>query len=365
MELHLKIWLFYEKQISIVDGVIVIDTSGNKSDSNSTDISNETNKGNSTEEDGLDDYDIVIINSLKINITQGKRIIFDINPIERKYYNLPNNEIIFESPGSRNVLYLKNCAEIEFKNYIYQIECSVSNNMMKGNYTKLSDGQKISILNGKEINLYSDISIGGFFEGKMNMDIDVNKLSEQERKNFKLTFNINYYNPSVGFGEQFPYSVSLEGKKKSLRNLEDLENSYTINFPQCTRERASNFEEMSSIACETPNFIPAGNYNKLKSQGIDQSPYSNIGINFENDFYKDSSTPINKIEKSSSSSKTWVIWLVAGILLAVLLGIVLIVCIVSRKKNGAGDESKNGNSSVSSNSQRNIEEKSGSDNSFQ
>ena len=84
-----------------------------------------------------------------------------------------------------------------------------------------------------------------------------------------------------------------------------------------------------------PDYIPAGTYSKLQSEGFDLSPNSKLNIVFMNDY--NASLFDNNIEnmplkiKSSSSSKAWLVWLIVIIILLIIVGIVITIFILKRK----------------------------------
>ena len=92
-------------------------------------------------------------------------------------------------------------------------------------------------------------------------------------------------------------------------------------------------------------------------------PNSQINLVFKDDFNRTYSSTSNyayttKTGRSSSKSKTWIIWLIAGILLAILVGIIIVACILNRKGNT--DEANN-DSNEKDNSNANISQVSKTD----
>ena len=301
--------------------------------------------------------DIVIINSLTKSINKGDNITFTINPIESRYYNQIDQIIFIDNNSpSKNALYLKNCKNNASNNKATSISCKVSNNMIKGNYTSLASGQDIKISSGQIINLISTTSTGGIFSQNINQTVDAN-IPKREKRNYTLTFKIMYYGQDLKPNDTFPYSVSMLGIKK-LQNLKS--SNYEVNynsiiqFPNCTM---GNYSSQNSLAieginCHLPDFIPAGIYTKLSSDGFDVNPNNKINIEFPYDFNK-SENYISSTRngtgyydtESSSSSKTWIIWVVLGILVAVLAAVIIIAFCVNKKRNGKNDESNPNNDS--------------------
>ena len=73
------------------------------------------------------------------SINKGDNITFSINPIESRYYNQIDQIIFIDNNSqSKNALYLKNCKNNASNNKATSISCKVSNNLIKGNYTSLS-----------------------------------------------------------------------------------------------------------------------------------------------------------------------------------------------------------------------------------
>ena len=308
---------------------------------------------------------IIITKSIDRVVNRGDPIIFQISPIEPIKYSLKNKEIIFRD-STYKYLFLKNCRELtDNNNMITRIECTVSNNIMKGNYSYLVDDQNISILPGCKINLVGDITTGGFFTTFMTQTINTN-LTEAQKKDFSLTFNILYYNSTIKPGNLFPYRVYLYGIKSSntKRNLDVADYNSKILFPNCTVGNYSvgDSNAIGSIKCLAPDYIPAGNYSKLESDGIEMMPNSSLNLVFQNDFNRtrtiisDFQTQTTGYTKSSSSkSKTWIVWVVLGVILVVLAVTVLIVCLVNRRKKG--DENNNTDNRENSNANISLESK--------
>ena len=297
-------------------------------------------------------YDPIVIRySFEQTVKKGDKITFQINPIEKDKYKLNNNEIIFETIDRTLALYLKKCEEQNYNGNILAIRCSLSDNIMKGRYSVLAEGQNINIQSGSYINLISENSTGGIFSENINANINTN-LSRSQLNNLNLTFNILYYNSSLKPGKLFPHKVYLYGNKNSLRNLEDTAYNYVINFPSCTAGKYSTIDKsaIGSIYCKLPNYIPAGTYSKLESDGFDVMPNSKVNLVFNNDFNRNSSlnrTSYDKLQtisssSSSSKSKTWIIWLVVGILVFILLLVIFIACCLNKKSADVSANSDSG-----------------------
>ena len=328
-----KYIIHYSNIVSIPDGYInFIPTD--------TTIEESGQKQNNTVEEKSP---IIITNSIDEVVNRGDLITFQISPIMPSEYSLQNKEIILIDSTKTKFLYLKYCREILNDNQITSINCTVSNNIMKGNYNTLAEDQNIEILSGKRIYLRSLITTGGFFTETISININ-NTLTEAEKKNFYLTFNILYYNSTLKPGDLFPYRVYLYGIKSSNSGKRSLElNNYDtkILFPKCTAGNYSLEDKnaIGSINCLAPDYIPAGTYSKLESDGFDMTPNSHLNLVFQNDFQRaNSNSQISQVDnqqkKTKSKSKTWIIWVVFGIIIIVLAVIVLCICIANKKGPG-------------------------------
>ena len=336
----------HSNHASIVDGSVIFSQTDNS-------IETTIKEQNSTQLYSQ----IIITNSIDQTINKGDTITFQVTPIESEQYSLPNNEIIFTDSTKTKFLYLKNCQEKYSNNMVNSIQCIISNNIMKGNYTTLADNQNIIISPGKTINLVGSISTGGIFSETISQIINTN-LTRTQKNNFGLTFNILYYNSNIKPGDLFPHRVYLYGVKasKNKRNLDEIYYNSKILFPNCSAGNYS-YEDrnaIGSIRCRAPDYIPAGTYSKLESDGFDTMPNSQINLVFKDDFNRTYSSTSGGVitdntRKSSSKSKTWIIWLIAGILVAILVGIVIVACILNRKGN-----SDKSNDDISNNSKGNI-----------
>ena len=348
----------YSNNIIITNGLI---------SPNGNNEGNNNNEGNSTQ-DSNEYSRIVITNSVNRVINKGDRIKFDITPINANKYYLENNEIIFVDKSQTKALYLKNCEEDKYNNQIISIACSVSNNIIKANYTTIASGQPIDISTGQEINLIGTSSIGGAFSEVLVQEVNTN-LTSSQRRTFSINFDILYYNSEIKPSDLFPHKVYLYGvKSSSLRNLDDNQYNYQIEFPNCTAG-AYSFEEPSaigSIRCRFPDYVPAGTYSKLVSDGFDIMPNSKVNLVFKNDFNRNSNSNstlddfiprFNKKDDSSSSSKKWIVWVIIAILVVVLAVIVVVACVVNKKGGDEeNDETSKSNDSknISNNSQSNM-----------
>ena len=109
---------------------------------------------------------------------------------------------------------------------------------------------------------------------------------------------------------------------------------------------------LNGIICNLPNFVQAGKYTKIESDGFDCNPNNQINIEFPYDFNKSESYAKSQFEpydvyipkESSSSSKTWIIWVIAGILVVALIVIIIIAFCVKRKRI-RNDDNKEANDS--------------------
>ena len=295
----------------------------------------------------IPDEKIIITDSINKIINKGEIVTFKINPISKDIYNIYGLEqIIFidNNTSSQNALYLKNCISISNEinqTMVESISCTVSNNIIKGNYSTLASGQDISIAEGETVNLECNNSYGGSFSVNMIRTINAN-ISRKQKRNYLINFGIIYYDQNLKPNDLFPYSVYLYGNPISskLRNLAD-KSKYDIHFlfPNCTMgSYMSSSQAMNGINCNLPDFVEAGEYTKIVSNGFDVNPNQKTNIIFPYDFNKSenyirgNSSQYYR-EEESSSSKTWIIWLVLGILVAVLIVIIVIAFCMNRKKN--------------------------------
>ena len=297
---------------------------------------------------------LILINSKEKVITPGERINFPVYPIPQEEYNLENDEIILVNKEQDKSLNLKYCHQNIKNKYVVSVQCTVSNNVIKGNYTSLYSDQIASLANGQTINLMVNNNNGGIVRSGNNREISSN-LTIAEKRNFTLTFNVLYYNPNLRHGDEFPHKVYLYGVKKNpnKRRLNEVYDSQVV-FEKCIAQRYSgDYSAIGSLICPTPDFIPAGTYTKLESDGIDPNIQAPVNIYFDNDFNK-SSTPnlggnknnennnstdfegrLNKEDddSSSGSSKDWIIWLIVGILAVVLIAMIIIILVFKKGEN--------------------------------
>ena len=346
----------YSNNIIVNNGIISINDNNENNNNNNTN----SNEGNSTYNSS--DYSpIVITNSINRIISKGDNILFEIMPINVDNYYLDNNEIIFVDKTNTKALYLKNCKENISNSQIMSILCTVSNNIMKANYTSIAEGQPIYISTGQEINLIGTSSIGGAFSKVLVQEINTD-LTSSEKKDFSIIFELLYYDPEIKPSDIFPHKVSLYGLRDySLRNLDDNPYNYEISFPNCIAGDYSSEEPnaIGSINCRFPDYVPAGTYIKLQSDGFDNMPNSKVNLVFKNDFIRnseDSSTDRKRDDNSSSSSsKKWKVWVVIIILVVAFLAIAIAVCYVYKKDNDENEKGNNiYNKDISKYSQSNV-----------
>ena len=231
------------------------------------------------------------------------------------------------------------------------IRCFVSSNIIRGEYSVISDGQNISIQPGKSITFTVDESEGGMFTQSLSRIY--NKI---EKAILYFVFTILYYDSKIKPGDLFPYKVYLLGNKRKfirMRNLEE-KYDYNISFPNCTAVSYSDEDNsaIGNISCYMPNYVPAGTYTKLQSDGFDVSPNSKLDIVFMEDYNAskfDNPEYIHKKRSSSSGSKLWIILLIIGIVLLIVITIVIIFCISKRKGNNKNNEESTNNDNTKRN----------------
>ena len=195
----------------------------------------------------------------------------------------------------------------------------------------------------------------------------LSNLTKAQKKNYSLTFNVLYYNSNIKPGNEFPHKVYLYGIKKysKIRQLDDL-NTFDsqIIFKNCTAGKYSTNNAIGSIICLLPDFVPAGKYTKLESDGIDSNPQNSINLILDRDFNRSSSSSSSKstnsnstdsnykTNSSSSSSKKWLPWVI--VICVVVFLVAMVIIILACKKNDSEDSSapndttveKNNNSSI-------------------
>ena len=300
---------------------------------------------------------LIIIYSKEQVINKGDIVKFDVYPIPQEEYNLDNDEIILLNNNGNKALYLKYCHQNIKNKIIYSIQCTVSNNIMKENYTNFYTNQIISLLDGQTMNLIGSSSNGGMLKSSFSQVVS-SDLTQSQKQNFNIIFDVLYYNSKVRPGDKFPHKIYLYGVKKDSRKLDDQTTIYDsqITFPNCTAGEYSLEENnaIGSVICRVPDYVPAGTYSKLESDGIDVNPQNSINLVFEKDFNRSEVTKKNNeisysgssSSKSSSSSKKWIIWLIIGLLAVILVGIVIVI-FICKKGDGIDDTTeKKGNDST-------------------
>ena len=313
---------------------------------------------------------IEITNSIEKIISKGENIIFQINPINIEDYNRINlNQIILLSESKANSLFLKKCqSNYLFNNTINRINCIVSNNLIKDSYTSLSSGQNIDLSENQKINLTSTASIGGSFSADMSKTINAN-ISRSAKRNYTLDFDIKFYgqNDNLKPKTKYPYNIYLYGIKSSnIRKLQNNDNNYNthITFNNCTLGSYNQENDyIDGINCQMPDFVSAGSYSKLESEGFDVNPNYKLNIEFPYDFNKsenylqgngtdtNGNVDYKDDDEDDGNSKEWIIWLVLGIVCAGLVAVIIIAFIVNKRKKMKvkADESNNGNITNSNN----------------
>ena len=297
---------------------------------------------------------LILIYSKEKVITPGERINFPVYPIPQEEYNLENDEIILLNKEQDKSLNLKYCHQKIKNKYVVSVQCTVSNNIIKGNYTSLYSDQIASLANGQTINLMVNNNNGGIVRSGNNREISTN-LTTGEKNNFTLTFNVLYYNSNLRHGEEFPHKVYLYGTKKysNKRRLNEAYDSQVV-FQNCIAQRYSgDYSAIGSLICPAPDFIPAGTYTKLESDGIDPNIQAPVNIYFDRDFNKNSTSNsgennnyengnstdfdsgISKKEddSSSGSSKDWIVWLIVGILAVILIAMIILILVFKKREN--------------------------------
>ena len=293
---------------------------------------------------------LIIIYSKEQIISKGDKVKFDIYPIPQEEYNLDNNEVILLNARGDKALHLKYCHQNIKNKTVYSIQCTVSNNMMKDNYTNLYSNQIISLLGSQNMNLIGSSSNGGILKNSFSQIVDSN-LTSSQKQNFNITFDVLYYNSKIKPGNKFPHNIFLYGVKKNSRKLDDQTTVYDsqITLRNCTAGDYSteDYNAIGSITCRVPDFVPAGTYSKLESDGIDINPQNSINLIFEKDFNRSSevknqnkNSDTNEKKSSSKRSKDWIAWLIVGIV-AVVLPLIVIVILICRKSDSSDESSTN------------------------
>ena len=295
---------------------------------------------------------IIIIYSKQQNINKGDKVKFDIYPIPQEEYNLDNDEIVLLNNNGDKSLHLKYCHQNIKNKTVYSVQCIVSNNIIKENYTNLYSDQIASLLDGQTLSLVGSNSNGGMLIKNHYKVMDTN-LTQAQKRNFNVTFDLLYYNSNIKPGDEFPHKVYLYGNRKYPRKLDDktIYDSQII-FQNCTVGTYSSEDPsaIGSIICRFPDYVPAGTYTKLESDGIDINPQTSVNYIFEKDFnrslyYKNNEIPYSQ-SSSKKKSKDWIVWLIFGILIVVLAVLVIIILICRRKDVDSEESSeKKGNDS--------------------
>ena len=327
----------YSKEIEIKKGLLI---SGNIKSK----MSQYTNENHSP---------IFIIHSKEQTINKGDTVTFNIYPIPQEEYNFDDDdEIIFLNQDTP--LYLRFCKQNIKNKTVYSIRCKVSNNIAKGSYTNLYSNSKVSIVEGQTINLIGEKSNGGIIINNYikEMNKDLNNLDKQ---NYGISFDILYYDSNINNNDEFPYPVYLYGNKKYLYNrILDDKSQYDsrIIFDKCNFESFYGNNDTKSLYCRFPNFVPAGTYTKLESDGFETSPKNTINLIFDKDFNRSSTSnnnnnnngiignsTLNNIDDdddSSSGSKDWIVWVIVAVLLVFLVG--LVITIIACRKGSDDDD---------------------------
>ena len=149
--------------------------------------------------------------------------------------------------------------------------------------------QIASLANGQTINLMVNKNNGGIVRSGNNRQINTN-LTIAEKRNFSLAFNVLYYGSNIREGAEFPHKVYLYGSKKypNKRQLNEVYDTQVV-FQNCiTRLYSGDYSAIGSLECPAPDFIPAGTYTKLESDGIDPNTQAPVNIYFDRDFNKSS-----------------------------------------------------------------------------
>ena len=227
----------------------------------------------------------VIINSIDKEINKGDNIIFEVDPININEIISNISEIIFSNGKNQkenNVLFLKKCTNIIKDNKIISISCFVSNNTIRDDYITLIDNQNIEIDKNNTIILRCQTSSGGSFFTNMVQTINAN-ISKYKKWKMTINFDVKYYGTELKSKQIFPYKVYLCGRKiNNLRNLDYESFNDNISFSYCSTGPYSdeNSEIINGIICNFPDFVPAGEYTKLESEGFDSNPNNIFSLKF-------------------------------------------------------------------------------------
>jgi hypothetical protein len=299
---------------------------------------------------------LIIINSKEQDIKKGDKITFNVYPISPEQYNLENDEIILLNNNEDLSLYLKYCHQIIKNKTIYSVQCTVGNNM-KGTYTKLYQNQIISLLDGQTLNLKSTNPKGGMIYNNFNHVVSSN-MTRAQKNSYSLNFDVLYYDSNIQPSSPFPYKIYLYGNKKySNKRLLYGQTTYDsrIILQNCTTGGYSLLDSkaIGSIKCLLPDYVQAGTYTKLESDGLDTNPQNKINLILNRDFNRSSSSDIIREDdtttKSSSSgkSKKWVAWVIIITAIIPLVGIVIIILAYGKKNDDeVSSERKNNDDST-------------------
>lgn len=313
---------------------------------------------------------IVITNSIEKTISKGEQINFEVSPINVNNYN-NLEQIILLDQSNNNALFLKNCQSITNNNTINNIRCYVSNNLVKSSYTALASGQDIILGQDQTINLTCTESAGGSLSTSMYRTINAN-ISIPEKRNYTLNFDVKFYNNDLNIypNQQYPYRIIFYGIKSSSSYLRTLatNNNYNANitFINCTTGPYSYSDNyIDGVKCYLPDFISAGIYTKLESEGFDVNPNYRLNLDVPYNFNKSenylqgnstyvSNSNSDDDDDDDGSSKDWIVWMVLGIVCAGLIVVIIIACVTNRKRiKGTVNDSINKNNITNSNSDNN------------
>ena len=308
---------------------------------------------------------LIIIYSKEKAITAGERVNFHVFPIPQEEYNLDNDEIILINKEADKSLHLKYCHQKIINKTVTSVQCIVSNNIIKGNYTSLYANQIASLADGQTLNLIVNNNNGGIIRSGNDQVISPNDLTSAQKNSFSLSFNVLYYNPNIKPGEEFPHKVYLYGNPTNSyrRQLdESVAYDYQVVFQNCTTQIYSeDFSAIGSINCLTPDFIHAGTYSKLESDGLDSNTQAPLNIIFDRDFNRSSKSKATGIynqtignddysdkenKSNSSSSKKWIAWLIVAIIIVIVIAIIITIIVVKKGDNDDDNSDKVNDSST-------------------
>ena len=264
---------------------------------------------------------------------------------------------------------MKYCHQKIVNKTVVSVQCTVSNNIIRGNYTSLYSNQIASLADGQTLNLIVNSNNGGIIRSGNEQNINTNELTTAQKNNFSLTFNVLYYNPNLRAGEEFPHKVYLYGMRQAnRRNLDEVVYDDRIVFEKCiTQLYSEDFSAIGAINCRAPDFIHAGTYSKLESDGLDSNTQAPVNIIFDRDFNRSSKSSYSNgnpdsnsnssrsykddDDSSSSSSKKWIAWLIIAIIIVVVIAI--IITIIAVRKGGDDEDNSSDKVNDSSNVKNN------------